>query len=82
MDRPVDQDPAHKAAHPLHVGQLGPLVRLGVVALCAAEDRLVLAEAARDEDLALVGHHRAAEPRLVHRGDERPLVGSGAVPLD
>ena len=75
----VDEHPANEAAHLLHVRQLGPPVRFGVIALDGAEDGLVLTEAAANVDLALVGDHGAPEPRLVHRGHGAPCVASRTV---
>ena len=63
MDGSVHQHPAHEAADLLHAGELGPLVRVGVVALHAAQDRLVLAEPAANVDPPLVSNNRTTEAR-------------------
>ena len=63
MDGPVHQHPAHEAADLLHAGELGPLVRVGVVALHAAQDRLVLAEPAANVDPPLVSNNRTTEAK-------------------
>ena len=78
----VYEDPAHKPAHLLHLGQLAPLVGLGVVGLYGAEDGLVLAEPAANVDLALVRDHGAPEPGLVHRRYRSPAVAPRTVPLN
>ena len=63
MDGSVHQHPAHEAADLLHAGELGPLVRVWVVALHAAQDRLVLAEPAANVDPPLVSNNRTTEAR-------------------
>ena len=63
VDGSVHQHPAHEAADLLHAGELGPLVGVGVVALHAAQDRLVLAEPAANVDPPLVSNNRTTEAR-------------------
>ena len=76
---PVNQHPAHEAAHLFHGREFHPLVGFRIIGLDAAEDGLVLAEASADVDPALVGDHGTAEPGFVHGGDAGPFVGARTV---